>query len=252
MPHTKLRGLKDLAHDPRLMGVWTWSRGGGWGGPRIQNELWCDLNAYVVASFAREPWRSEADHFQQYARTQLGLNHEDAQRLRQASLLSEQAVLRGQMSALGASVYEWWARDDTLSEPDLGDFVSKGLVHETIAEKQAAVALWQRIAALLQVIQFADAPTGEFACVSARYGLYKYQVIAAGWTALLLTEHGKASGQHDGPGIAAAVAAYDHAWVEWRQLAADHPLCPSLPQTAARGGGPGLQAAIERCRPRRR
>src|SRR5204863_7578041 len=105
-----------------------------------------------------------------------------------------------------------------------------------------------RIATLLQAIHFPDAPIGEFARVSARYGLYKYQVIAAGWTALLLAGQAKASGHSEAAGIALAVAAYDQAWADWRQLAADNPLWPSLPQATARGGGPGLQAAIERCR----
>ena len=44
------KGLRDIVNNPNFAGVWTWSRGGGWEGPYITNELWCALNAYVIAN----------------------------------------------------------------------------------------------------------------------------------------------------------------------------------------------------------
>ena len=34
------RCLNDVKDNPLFYGVWTWSRGGGWYGPYISNELW--------------------------------------------------------------------------------------------------------------------------------------------------------------------------------------------------------------------
>ena len=55
------RGLRDVVGLPQFAGVWTWSRGGGWEGPFITNELWCDLNTYVVSQFVIDPKRSEEE-----------------------------------------------------------------------------------------------------------------------------------------------------------------------------------------------
>jgi hypothetical protein len=44
--------LKDLLGKPQFAGLWTWSRGGGWGGPYIQNEFWTELNTYVLSHWA--------------------------------------------------------------------------------------------------------------------------------------------------------------------------------------------------------
>jgi hypothetical protein len=250
MPQGAARGLRDLTSSPLFGGLWTWSRGGGWDGPYIQDELWCDLNAYVLGGFAQDTSRDEASLFAQYGREVLKLSDGDAAILREISLTSAAAVLRGQASDLGAAIYPWWARDDTLSEPDLGDFVDKGLVEAAIDEKRQAVTMWGEIVANMDQIAFASPPRQAFARVSARYGLYKYSVIAAGWTACLLAADGARNGAYQSERIRKAVARYDQVWSAWRRLAADTPLCPTLPTANARGGGPGLGAAMDRLRTR--
>jgi hypothetical protein len=251
MPPGAMRDLRDLTASPRFSGLWTWSRGGGWDGPFIRDELWCDLNAYVLSGFARDPARGEASLFAQYGREVLRLSDADVATLRGICLDSAAAVLRGQLTALGAEIDPWWARDDTMSEPRLGDFVDKGLVEAAIAEKGRAVALWRGIADRMATVRFADAERQAFAEVSARYGLYKYGIIAAGWTAGLLVEDGARNGGAFATArIRAAIADYDRLWVGWRALAADQPLCPTLPRPMARGGGPGLGAAMDRWRAR--
>ena len=57
---------------PLFAGIWTWSRGGGWDGPYIKNELWCELNAYVMAQWARDPRQSEESVFSRFAQDKLG------------------------------------------------------------------------------------------------------------------------------------------------------------------------------------
>jgi hypothetical protein len=250
MPAGAPRGLRDLTFSPQFCGLWTWSRGGGWDGPYIQDELWCDLNAYVLAGFAQDTSRDEASLFAQYGHEILKLSDGDIQILREISLTSAAAVLRGQVSDLGAAIDPWWARDDTLSEPDLGDFVDKGLVEAAIAEKNQAMAMWSDIVEKMDQIAFASPPRQAFARVSARYGLCKYSVIAAGWTACLLAADGAKNGAYQSKRIREAVARYDQSWSAWRRLAAETPLCPTLPSPRARGGGPGLGAAMDGFRAR--
>jgi hypothetical protein len=188
--------------------------------------------------------------FAQYGHEVLKLSDGDTQILREISLASAAAVLRGQVSDLGAAIDPWWARDDTLSEPDLGDFVDKGLVEAAIDEKRDAVAMWSDIVEKMDRIPFASSPRQAFARVSARYGLCKYSVIAAGWTACLLAADGAKNGAYQTERLREAVARYDQAWLAWRRLAAENPLCPTLPSPRARGGGQGLGAAMDRFRAR--
>ena len=160
------RGLRDVITNRLCAGIWTWSRGGGWEGPFIKNELWCELNAYVIAKFAENPTRSEEDIFNEYAREKLKLRGDDVTKFRELNLLSEQAVLRGQLTTLGAKINVWWTRDHFLGEPDLSDFIQKGLVAKALAEKAESVAMWQRIEKLAHEIHFADTNIQEFVEVS--------------------------------------------------------------------------------------
>ncbi|RUA10482.1 MAG: hypothetical protein DSY82_04700, partial [Flavobacteriia bacterium] len=53
------QGLKDFKGDPNFAGLWTWSRGGGWQGPYISNELWCDVNALTALEWAKDTTLTE-------------------------------------------------------------------------------------------------------------------------------------------------------------------------------------------------
>ena len=58
LPTNSIRCVRDLyQQSPLLFGIWTWSRGGGWEGPYLKNELWPDLNAWVMAQWALNPAR---------------------------------------------------------------------------------------------------------------------------------------------------------------------------------------------------
>ena len=241
------KGLRDVVHDPHYAGVWTWSRGGGWEGPYIQNEFWCALNAYVVSQFARDPARSEEDIFDEYA-GKIGLHGDDVARFRELCLLSAQAVLRGQLTTLGAKIDVWWARDHFLGAPDLSDFIKKGLVDKALAEKADAVRMWRRIELLANQLTFPDPATKEFVVTSAAYGRIKYAIIEQGWTILLLGAEGDAAHQYDRARLSAAISAYDGLWDEWRQLQAHHPLCSTLYKDVAFGNKPGMGAAVDRYR----
>ena len=78
-------------------------------------------------------------------------------KFRGLNLLSEKAVLRGQLTTLGAKINVWWARDHFFDEPDLSDFIKKGLVEKALIEKAESVAMWKRMEQLAHEIHFAEA-----------------------------------------------------------------------------------------------
>ncbi len=242
------RGLRDVITNKLCAGVWTWSRGGGWEGPYIKNELWCDLNAYVVAEFAKDPTRTEEFYFNRFAREKLKLSEADTKKFRELNLLSERAVLRGQLTTLGAKINVWWARDHFFDEPDLSDFIKKGLVEKAVAEKAESVAMWRHIEKLAREIHFADTNTQEFVEVSCAYGRIKYEIIQQAWTVLLYGKSGDLSGQYDRTRINDAIKRYDALWLEWRELAKHHAGCASIYLEQGFDHKTGLGAAIDRYR----
>ena len=242
------RGLRDFITNAHCAGVWTWSRGGGWEGPFLKNELWCELNAYVVLEFAKNPSRSEEDIFNEFTREKLKISGDDAKKFRELNLLSAKAVLRGQLTTLGAKVNEWWARDHFFEAPDLSDFVKKGLVEKALAEKAEAVAMWRQIELLAREINFPDQETKEFVVVSATYGRIKYEIIQQAWTVLIYAQQGESMLKKHQTEVAAAIARYDALWSEWRQLEQTHPSCASIYMDVGFDHHPGLGAAINRYR----
>ena len=135
--------LRDIAGNTNFCGVWTLLRGGGWEGPYIQNELWCELNDYVIAKFAENPKRSEEEIFDEFAMQRLGLKGDDVAKFREMNLFSAAAVLRGNLSYFG-KVNLTWARDDFMAAPDLKFFATNNLVEKVLAEKAESVADWKK------------------------------------------------------------------------------------------------------------
>jgi hypothetical protein len=241
------KGLRDIVNNTNFAGVWTWSRGGGWEGPYITNELWCALNAYVIAKYAENPKRTEAEIFNEFATQQLGLKGGDVARFRELNLLSAAAVLRGQCSLI-QPVDLWWARDDFIAAPNLNVFVTNHLVAKALAEKAEAVAMWKKIEALAQQIKFSDATTREFVETSATYGRIKYSIFEQAWTILLYGAMGDKSKHYDCNKLSAAIAEYDRLWTEWRALKKSHPSCATLYKNVSFQNKPGIGAAVDKYR----
>jgi hypothetical protein len=241
------KGLRDIVNNTNFAGVWTWSRGGGWEGPYITNELWCALNAYVVAKYAENPGRSEEEIFDEFARNLLKLKGDDIARFRGLNLLSAAAVLRGQCSLI-KPVDLWWARDDFIGTPDLSAFTTSNLVAGALAEKAEAVAMWGKIESLSRQIKFADAATQDFVEVSSTYGRIKYAIFEQAWTILLYGRLGDQSHNYDREALSAAVAKYDELWQEWRDLKGRHPACATIYKDVGFQDKPGIGAAVEHYR----
>jgi hypothetical protein len=247
MPPGQPRGLRDIVNNTNFAGVWTWSRGGGWEGPYITNELWCALNAYVIAKYAENPKRTEAEIFNEFATQQLGLKGGDVARFRELNLLSAAAVLRGQCSLL-KPVDPWWARDDFIAAPNLNVFVTNHLVAKALAEKAEAVAMWGKIETLARKIHFPDARTKDFAVTSAAYGRIKYSLFEQAWAITLYGATADKSKHYDCNKLSAAIAGYDRLWVEWRALKESHAECATLYKDVAFQNKPGIGATVERYR----
>jgi len=227
-------GLKDLLGHPKILGVYSWSRGGGWYGPYIRNEMWPDLNAFVLAQFVKNPARSEEEIFLEYSTQKLGLQNGDVNRFRELCLLSAKAILKGRHCAVFDRVLNesilptaLWMRDDRLGGhgqlTEVLDYLhAQNLVGEALAEKAEAVRLWERIAFLARQIEWRDRETQQFANLSAQYGLKLFRVVATGWRVML---SGNKSANE--AALEAALADYEIAWADYESLSA-LPGCPTL------------------------
>ena len=240
-------GLRDIVNNPNFAGVWTWSRGGGWEGPYITNELWCALNAYVIAKYVENPKRTEEEIFNEFATQQLGLKGGDVARFRGLNLLSAAAVLRGQCSLI-KPVDLWWARDDFIAAPNLSMLATTNLAAEALAEKSEAVTMWRKIKLLAQQIHFADPATQDFVETSCAYGQIKYSIFEQAWTILLYGTMGDKSKHYDCNKLSAAIAEYDRLWAEWRALKNTHPSCATLYKDVSFQNKPGIGAAVDKYR----
>lgn len=233
------KGLRDVMGDPLIVGVYAWSRGGGWYGPYISNELWPDLNAYVLAGFVKDPSRSEEDIFHDYAIRRIGLNEADAVRFRKLCLLSAQGILKGRhCEAFDRELQEavlptgCWMRDDRLGGREqlamvLRFLSDNGRLDQALAEKAEAAVIWQEIVELVESITWPAGPTGEFAKISAAYGRALFNIVYQGWRVLCAGQRGDDSGSYDRQELSSAIACYDQSWRLYRLLEAN-PLCPSL------------------------
>jgi hypothetical protein len=246
----KPHGLRDLVGNPLYTGVWTWSRGGGWKGPYIPDEFWCELNTYVVAKWAQNPARSEEDVFNEFAREIAGINDpENLARFRRIALLSAAGVLRSQNS-LVHKLDVWWNRDEYFADltGQMRDIVKAGQTDAFLREKASATAMWREIEQLARELQVPDPKRAEFIRVSSTYGRIKCEIIEQMSLVLLHRLTARETKTKD-PRVAAALARYDQLWTEWRQLRADHPhSCATLYTDRDFRDKPGMGAAINKFR----
>ena len=252
------RGLKDLADNPLICGLYTWTRGGGWHGPYIKNEFWCDLNAYVIAQYARTH-KPEAELFAQYATEKMGLSAVDAGKFRKLCLLSARAVLKGRYIeryddvVLKQSIMPCanWMRDDKLGGLTqlgevFGSLYQLGRLDAALAEKEEAVSIWKEVKQLCSDIHFPDTEIGEYVSVSIEYAIRLFTVIACGWKVMALGYQGDQTGSYDKDEIQNAVRGYDEAWADYQRLAGTGQ-CASLYRNEY-WDEPGLNSSVERYR----
>lgn len=233
-----LKSIREFSADRSLYaGVWTWSRGGGWQGPYIRNELWCDLNAWVLCQWAAHPGQTEAALFGRYVSKFLGLDGAAAERFRRLCLLSADAILRGRLST-HADIDPWWTRDQYLSRPPLPTNPTQR--ERVLSQKADAVRLWEEIVRLADGIEFPSPETTDYLRVSSRYGLSLYRIYEAAFQLEAIGLNGPKDR------IRTWLSAYDRAWADHRRLAESNPSCatPYLEQGSPWGPKPGIDEVI--------
>lgn len=225
------RCLNDIKHHPLFSGVWTWSRGGGWYGPYLSNELWCDLNTYVMSQWALSPDRAEEEIFHEYA-NRIGISESSYPYFRRLCLLTPDAIIRGRGSLIH-SVSVTWTRDHYLGGVNqlkrvFDEILKKDLVDESLYEMRLAVALWEDIVALSKQVECSDKSIEHYIRTSAMYGLCLHRIMEQGWIVMLKGYQGEQTGVLDKEVIRQAAACYDRSWQEYRRLKEENSDCATL------------------------
>ena len=245
-------GLKDIIDNPLICGIYTWSRGGGWFGPYIKNEFWCDLNTYVIAKYANNPQLSEKEIFTEFAMRKMGMDNENADKFHALCLKSADAVLHGRyIEAYDKSLNEslmpsLWMRDDSTGGlRQLGtvfDYLEQnGLVAEALKEKEYALNLWKEIGVMFEVTDMPDKELKEFIANSIEYAVRLFSIVDISFK--IFSKYRK----HEPCG--SLFKQYDCAWERYMEL-------EKRPQASSAytdkyyfaENGSGLSETIEMCR----
>jgi len=211
MPEEQINSLKEFVETkPELYaGVWTWSRGGGWDGPYIKDELWCDLNSWVMAQWGQNIDKSEEFIFNRYATERLNLKGDDVAKFRKLCLLSAEAVVRGRNSTY-RDMNPWWTRDQGIAWP----MVVKGTEQQerNLEQKDESIKKWKEIVKLSKSIHWENDETKNHAVGSAEYGLKLYTI----YRTLVYMHHADVNG--DVKEVKKWIKAYDKAWKNYNKL----------------------------------
>ncbi len=212
MPKERINSIQEFVDTkPELYaGVWTWSRGGGWEGPYIKDELWCDLNSWVMAQWGQNTDKSEEFIFNRYATERLHLEGDDVTKFRKLCLLSAEAVVRGRNSTY-RDMNPWWTRDQGIAWP----MVAKGELEQkrNLAQKDESIAKWKQIVKLAKSIDWDNEETKNHAIGSAEYGLKLYKI----YRTLVYMKYADDNGNTKG--VKKWIKAYDKAWADYNKLA---------------------------------
>ena len=255
------RGLQDILMNPLVCGVYTWSRGGGWYGPYVNrhNELWCDLNAWVIAQYIQNPEKEETELFQDYAARILKLNEADVEVFRKIALISLDAVIKGKCctvfdsnpSNVESCPTNQWMRDDVLHGLDKLNIVFDYLIHnnlteEALEEKRESFDHWQTMMHLSSELSAeCNVDVREVVQTSVEYGYTLFSAVAIAWEVML-----KAYRRPDDPDLQKWIDAFKKAWKTHETFCKKHPLAA----TPYRGVGwhwpdkpskPGLLQSME-------
>lgn len=246
--------LNQIKDNPLFKGVWTWSRGGGWGGPYITNEFWLELNAYVMSHWANNPSRKEEELMADFAKEK-GLPANEIDAFRRLCLLSEDGIIKGQYSAIG-DVFVNWTRDDNVT----GDFyqnayfdrmIKSNRIDDYLKEKEEAVRIWTEIERISRNLHFSSEELTHFVRTSCTYGRIKYELFAVSWQIMLYGYKAEKAGQpFDREIMDEYIRYFDQLWKEWNELAKQNKDCPSIYKisTSFFGTPIGIKETIDRYR----
>ncbi|MFI3292444.1 MAG: hypothetical protein SNG27_05285 [Rikenellaceae bacterium] len=226
------QSLEQLKNDPKFKGMWSWSRGGGWRGPYIQNELWCDVNAQAMAIWSQNTNQTE-DEVLDKVMTNIGVEKSSFEDFKTLLRLTDEAILKGQCTDSGLKFNVWWTRDQYFNnDGTLKHFFSaaikNGRANEIIAEKDRAVELWEQIVELANKIDMKDPLDEEYVRVSAEYGRIKFDIIRQIFIICIKRQEYDILNKIDIKELSDALDKYDALWVEWQELEDNNPMCANI------------------------
>lgn len=217
------KGLRDIADNPKIKGIYTWSRGGGWYGPYIKNEFWCDINVWVIGNYAKDPSRKEEEIFYEYAEKKMGLDRENARKFREMCAMASRALLKGRYvecydRTLDENCYpcKLWMRDDRLGGlKQLGEVFSylndNDLLYASVLEKKESVMWWNAVREAFLEIDFPVGEDAEYIKTSIDYACGLFGVIYCGWKTMAESFSG-------GNRVEEFKREYYAAWEEYKEI----------------------------------
>lgn len=228
-------------NNSRIAGVWIWPRGGGWDGPYINGrngkdgtvavehgeELWADVNTYVISSWAKDPSCSDRYYAMKYAREELGMNEKDAVIFYEILMQSERAVLLGRgTNSENLSWDVFWTRDQNIEYSrlmlNIRNAVGVGQTDLLLKEKRRSVEIWEDICRLAQRLSD-DLAIKRYIVTTCRYGFYLYSLYEVMYRANVFAVLGGRKQE-----VEKAVDEYEKLWEEWEELFRTEPGCPTL------------------------
>jgi hypothetical protein len=229
------QGVKALLSDPNFAGLWTWSRGGGWQGPYISNELWCDVNAITAETWAQNTQLTEREALEKAA-LNIGVQPQSVNDFIKLVHLSADGIVRGHCSLIDipeAHFDVWWMRDHFMEgnrrlNPFFDYAIQSDKVDDVLAEKHQAVEIWKEMESLSEKIETDNAADKEYLKTSTTYGRIKFEIVEKAFIVMLLGHVGDVSGNYNRERIRRAVDDYDNLWQEWKQFKNDHPDCATI------------------------
>ena len=229
---TEKKGIRDLYNDEKIKGFWIWTWGDSWQGPYFGNELWINLNEFVLRNYILNPKQTEKEIFYNYALHHLNLSETDAGKLRELCLLSTDAVYYGQASKYFEEndfwIRDWWVRDHYFTAINLNNIVKKNLQEKVLIEKEANIRIWYKMEKLASEIKMNNQDDQNFLQVSTTYGRIKYELIEIIWRIQIIHAEYNAGTKINKVYAQKCINAYEQKWKEWVQLKKDNPSCPTL------------------------
>jgi hypothetical protein len=239
-----IKSLQALKSSKNFRGVWTWSRGGGWKGPYIKNEFWCELNAFVLSGWANNPARTEKEIFEQFTREK-DLSDKDTEKLYNIALMSDTAVLIGRSSRI-TDINPFWIRDQFMGglstdgvdmhsgeawgslNSTFDQIVEQEIVDAVLDEKRRSVEIWKRMQKLSRDISTGSDKLRNQIRVSTTYGRIKYDIIYNAWVVMLKGYEGDKTGDYMHDIMQTAIENYDRLWEEFESLRNNEPQCATI------------------------
>ncbi len=233
------KGLRDVMNHPLVCGLYIWPRGGGWHGPYIKNEFWCEMNNYVISHYGENPSRSEEEIFHAFAKNEMKLTEHDAKMWRKLCLTSNEAVLKGRyVECYDRTLNEKlmpccnWMRDDGLGgmrqlEKLFSYLYEHDLLEASVREKKEACRLWEDVYHMYEEINIPDKELSLFIKASIDYAMLLFQVVFAGWEVMVSGYRMEHDENKDITDLKEALSRFDDAWEKYQSLA-ENPYASTL------------------------